>query len=132
MSLLPVFRTGLPQPASLAGASDEGRGYRFPTEHQRIPEVRQPGAAARTGRLIDRSRSAAVRTEVAGRVYAVHHRQGTQAGRLPASSVLRAGGVLPICSGEQIGSYVPAPNMWRGHRRVGFSGVAPGELDTFA
>ena len=29
-----------------------------------------------------------------GRVYAVPHRQGTQAGRLPASSVLRPGGVL--------------------------------------
>src|SRR5579862_5772249 len=40
--------------------------------------------------------------------------------------------VLPICSREQIGNYVPATIMWRWCRRAGFGAGAPGESATFA
>src|SRR5216683_266129 len=35
-----------------------------------------------------------MRSEMAGGFHSIHQRQGTQAGRLPASSLLRSGGVL--------------------------------------
>ena len=49
VSLLSLFRAGVPQPTSLAGASDERRRHQFSAEHKCIPEMQQSGAATRTG-----------------------------------------------------------------------------------
>src|SRR5437016_930971 len=94
VSLFPIFGTGVPEPAPLAGDSDEGRGHRLSAMHQRILEVRQSGAPARTGRLAHYSGPVEVRPEVARRVHPVPHGQGAQARWVSTSAVLLAGGVL--------------------------------------
>src|ERR1022692_898197 len=93
-ALLPLFSTGLPQPASLAGDSDAGRGNRFSAMHQRLPEVQQSGASTRTRRLPHHAGPVEVRPEVAGSIHSVHLGQGTEACWLSASPLLLAGGVL--------------------------------------
>src|SRR5258706_6660982 len=96
--LLSIFSAGLPEPAPLASNPDAGRGHRFSTVHQCIPEVWQSGAPARTRQFAHYSGPIEVRPEVACHVHSVHLRQGTQAGWVSASSVLLAGGTATTSS----------------------------------
>src|SRR6266567_7233769 len=61
---------GMPESASLAGQPSGGRKHRLWQDLQRLSEVRQLRPPAGTGRFAQRSRSADLRAEVAGRIHA--------------------------------------------------------------
>src|SRR5260370_21468512 len=81
VSLLSIFSQDLPEPAPVAGDSDAGGGDRLSAMDQRIPEVQQSGAPARTRRLTHHPGPVEMWPEVARSIHPVHHdKERKQAG----------------------------------------------------
>src|SRR5207302_9509104 len=77
VSLLPLFRTPLPQPAPLASPAHATGGTRFPANHQRLFALPQPPATTRSGRFFNRTRSAHLCSQVAQWLHPLLHRKIT-------------------------------------------------------
>ena len=104
----------LPQSTSLAGSAHARRGHRFSAMHQCVPAVLPSGSLTGTGRFADGARLIDLRSEVAGHIYPIFHRKGTQGSGLPASLVLHPGRTLrqphlppPRWTGSENGCWTP-------------------------